>query len=143
AEMRVRHGMGGIASVPGAAGEARRIAEIFLPMAAIAAFAAAMAEPGHTHAIADRKSPDAFAQGLDHADDLMPRDDRKTRGDFAVQDMEVRPAHAAGGHSQQDLAGAGGRKRARNGAERPAHRIELHGPHAAHASCLETTTSVA
>jgi hypothetical protein len=48
---------------------------------------------------------DAVADNLDGPDDLMARDDRQLRRrEFAVDDVEVGAADAAGADADQDLA---------------------------------------
>ena len=56
--------------------------------------------------VAEREVADARAERLDPADDLVSGHDRIARlRQFAVGDMQVRAAHAAGQNPNQDLTG--------------------------------------
>src|SRR3977135_4585489 len=83
-----------VAAVPG---EARLLTQILASGAAIFARAAGVAEPRHTHPIADVKLCDLRSEGGDDADDLVPRchgeaDVRQ----LIVEQMQIRAAHPAG-----------------------------------------------
>lgn len=70
--------------------------------------AACMPEPGNADAHADLEAFDFGADGIDATDDLMAGDDRKPWiRQFTIDNMEIRPADAAGGHGDADLAAAG------------------------------------
>ena len=69
--------------------------------------AAGMAEPSDADARRRGLQADAFADRLDPADDLVPGDDRQLRvGQFAVDDVQVGAADAAGLDPHADLASA-------------------------------------
>jgi hypothetical protein len=128
----VGDGVGGETTVPGIAGEERRIAEVFHAVAAIAADPAGVAEPGNADALADREPGDAGAERVDTADDLMTRDDRITDvGQFAVDDMKVGAADTAGAHPHPDFIRPGIGRGALDRFEPPARRGQNHGPHRA------------
>ena len=89
-------------------GEERAIAEIFLSAHAIGADAAGVAEPRNADALAHAQPLDAGPDRIDPADDLVARDDRHLRvGQFAIDDMQIRAADAAGGHFHSNLARPG------------------------------------
>ena len=68
--------------------------------------AAGVAEPRHADARAERRV-DAVADRLDPADDLVAGNDRQLRiGQFAVDDVQIGAADAAGLDAHADLAGA-------------------------------------
>ena len=95
--------MGGEAAVPGVTGEQRRVAKVLARVEAIGAVAAGMAEPGHADARAELQT-DAVAGRLDPADDLVAGDDRQLRvRQFAVDDMQIGAADAAGLDPHADL----------------------------------------
>ena len=72
----------------------------------------------------------ACTDRLDPTDDLMARDERQLRlGQLPVDDVEVRPAHAAGGDPQQHLARARNRVRQPGRAESAARLVEHHRTH--------------
>ena len=96
----------GVAAVDVAAGEVRRVAEILHARQAEAAVATGPAKPGHADALAEREVADAGAQRLNPADDLVSGHDRIARlRQFAVGDMQVSAAHAAGENTNQNLTG--------------------------------------
>src|SRR5947207_15916837 len=67
----------GVTAVPRVPGEARPLAQILAPRAAIDAFAAGGGEPGHPHAIADAELAHLRTERRDRADDLVARSHRK------------------------------------------------------------------
>src|SRR5437764_12195665 len=67
----------GVTAVPRVSGEARPLAQILPPRAAIDASAAGEGEPGHPHAIADAELAGLRAERRDRADDLVTRSDRE------------------------------------------------------------------
>ncbi len=102
-ERRLGDRMGGVAAVAGKAGEERRVAEIFAPAPAIGAGSVGVAEPGDADPRAELEV-DAFARRLDPADDLVPRHDRQFGiGQFAIDDMQVGAADAAGFDANENL----------------------------------------
>ena len=120
----------GIAAVDVTAGEMRRVAEILQARKAVAAVAAGPAEPGHADARADGKIAHPIAQGRHAADDLVARDDRITRlRQFAVGDVQVGAADAAGKDANQNLAGSGRRLRPVDEPQGLARPIEHHRAH--------------
>ena len=67
-----------------------------------------MAEPRNADALTHVQPFDASPDRIDPADDFVTRDDRHLRvGQFAIDDMQVRAADAAGGHLHSNLAGPG------------------------------------
>ena len=95
-ERRLGDRMGGVAAVAGVAGEERRVAQVLAPASAIGASSVSVAEPRHADPRPELEL-DAFARRLDAADDLVPRHDRQLGiGQFAVDDMQVGAADAAG-----------------------------------------------
>ena len=67
-----------------------------------------MAEPRNADTLADVQVLDAGADRIDPANDLMARDNRNVRvGQFAVDDMQVGAADAAGTHLNPYLAWPG------------------------------------
>ena len=96
------------AAVAGVAGEQRVIAQIFAVPDAIGADAAGVAEPGNADALAHLQPLDPGADRIDPADDLVARDDRHLRvGQFAIDDMQIGAADAAGGHLHANFARSG------------------------------------
>ena len=81
------------------------IAQIFPVHHAIGTDAAGVAEPRNADTLADVQVLDACADGIDPANDLMARDDRNLRvGQFAIDDMQIGAADAAGGDLNPYLA---------------------------------------
>ena len=79
---------------------------------AVAAVAAGPAQPWHPHPLAGIETGNASARRHDPADDFVPWHDRQGRvRQFAVDEVQVGAAHAAGFHLEQDLPGAGLRDR--------------------------------
>src|SRR2546427_3065242 len=97
----------GVTAVPRVPGEARPLAQILTARAAIEALAAGEGEPGHPHAIADAELAGLRAERRDGADDLVARSHRKGNcRQLAIEQVQVRTAHAAGLHSDQQLVPA-------------------------------------
>src|SRR6185312_6797087 len=120
----------GVAAVAGPAGEGRGVAEVFLPLQAVAAVAAGRAEPGNAHAQADQPGVDARARRIDEPDDLVARHDgHRAPGQLAVDHVQVGAADPAGGHAQAKLARPGLWIWALDRLERPVRRGEGHGEH--------------
>jgi len=72
------------------------VAQILPILAAITAGAAGPGEPGGAGALADAAVQDARADGVDDADDFVPRDNNGApRRQVAVDHVEVRAANAA------------------------------------------------
>ena len=121
----------GIAAVDVAAGEVRRVAEVLHARQAVVAVAAGPAEPGHADARPHGEVADAAAQRLNPADDLVSGYDRIARlRQFAVGDMQVRAAHAAGQNTNQNLTGTRLRLRPVHQPQRLARPIKNHRTHA-------------
>ena len=84
------------------------IAQIFPVHHAIGTRAAGVAEPRNADTLADVQVLDAGADRIDPANDLMARDNRNVRvGQFAVDDMPVGAADAAGTYLNPYLAWPG------------------------------------
>ena len=67
-----------------------------------------MAEPRNANPIAHREVAYAGAKFIDVADDFMPGDNRQFGiGEFAINDMKIGPAYAAGGDTEADFARTG------------------------------------
>jgi hypothetical protein len=125
----------GVAAVPVAAREPRPPAEVLAAGRAERALAARLREPSDADAIADPKIARSGAWTDDPTGDLVARDDRQRRGDLSLDDVEVRPADAAGVDLDDDLALNGSRVRQIRGAERTrfgrGRPLEDHSVHAA------------
>ena len=76
---RVGHCVFGVATVDRATGEFGRVAQIFLPGAAVSACATGRAQARDTDAITQRESGDAITEGSHRAHDLVPRNDGRAR----------------------------------------------------------------
>src|SRR5690606_3335949 len=82
--------------------ESRRVAEILGAEDAVPATAAGRPEPRHADARAERQRPGLAAARDDAADDLVARNDRiRNVRQLVVEDVQVRPADAAGEHLDQ------------------------------------------
>src|SRR5581483_2075733 len=68
-----RHG--GKATIAGAAGELRPVAQIFAPQPAIGTGAATMSQPSHADPLARRKIADARPDKIDASDNFMAGND--------------------------------------------------------------------
>jgi hypothetical protein len=67
-----------------------------------------VAEPRNADALTHAQPFDACPDHIDPADDLVARDDRHFRiGQFAIDDMQVRAADAAGGNLDSNLTRPG------------------------------------
>ena len=104
AKALVGDGQFGIAAIDLIAGEAGAIAQILVPAAAIAAFAAGPAEPRHADPVAGCEGVGAGA-GRDHgADNFVARHQGQLGvGQFAVEHMKIGAAYRAGVHLDQHL----------------------------------------
>ena len=112
AEPLVGHGVFGVAAVESVAGEAGRIAKIFTPRKAIRTLAACESQPGHTDSLAWGKSLDPLAKLRHVAHDLMPRHQRQLgMGQFAIDDVQIGAADAAGPDLHENLPRPGLRRR--------------------------------
>ena len=106
--MLVRHGILGVAAVQGIAGEFRGLAEVLPFLSAVAAAAAGVAQPGHPDAVADPEFLHLSAQGGHGPDDLVADDQGQFGlGEFAVDDVQVGAADAAGVDPDEHLLRAG------------------------------------
>src|SRR5262249_52951206 len=94
-----------VATIQCVAGEARVIAQVLQPSAAVPADSTGVPEPGHADALAHIRVGYSLAP-LDHPpDDLMAGCDRMRRsGQLAIHDVQVCPADSACEDLQQDLA---------------------------------------
>ncbi len=85
--------------------EARLVAQVLLTALAVLTSSAGRIEPGHTYPVPQGKARHPRAQGIHPADDLMARYHRQLgQGDFALHQVQVGVAHAAGLHLQTHLA---------------------------------------
>ncbi len=83
------------------------VAQVFAVHAAIRADAAGVAEPWDPDALAQFQPGDSGSDNIDPADDFVTGDDRHKRvRKFAVDDMQIRAADAAGGDLDADLPGS-------------------------------------
>ena len=134
-----------IAAVARVACEDGMVAKIFAIAGAIGAAAASPAEPGNADPLAKRKAMRFRAHRLDHADDLMTRRDRRMdMGKFAVDDMQIRAADAAGENPQAQIARPKIGERPFFEDERPADAPQHHasGRHARQFSTLQSAPSL-
>src|SRR5207244_13195254 len=93
----VGHGVIRVAAVELVPRESRAGAEILASAGAVLARTAGISEPRNPHAIAYDESVHRIADLLDDADDLVARNDRHVRiRQLAGDDVQIRPAHAAG-----------------------------------------------
>ena len=93
-----------VTAVQRVAGETRLVAQVLAPAQAKAAMPAGVAQPGHAQPLPDGEALDLFALGDHDADDLVAGYQRQFRlGEFAVQDVQVGAAHAAGADLEQHL----------------------------------------
>jgi hypothetical protein len=84
------------------------IAEILLAARAIGANATGTGEPWNTNARADAQLHDASPDCIDAPYDFVARNDRyRGIGEFAIHDVQIRAADAAGGHLDSKLARSG------------------------------------
>ena len=82
------------------------VAQVFSLHAAVGTDAASVAEPRDADALAHCQPFHVGSDRIDAADDLVARDDRHNRvWQFAIDDMQVRPADATRGHLDADLPG--------------------------------------
>ena len=110
--------MRGIAAVTRIPRKQWPVAEVFPPFPAIPAVSAGLAKPGDTDAPAYFKRVETAANPVDPSDDFVAGNDRKLRiWQFAVDDVKVSAAHAAGGDANPHLTVA----RLRIG---PLHKLE-------------------
>jgi hypothetical protein len=64
-----------------------------------------VAQPRNTNALAYAKAHDASADRIDPANDLVAGDDRHAWvGQLTIDDMQIRPADAAGGYFDSKFA---------------------------------------
>lgn len=126
----LRQEVAGEAAVPGAAGEARGIAEILAIRHAVSAAPAGVPEPGHADPRTGRRTHNARADRLDDADDLVAGHDGIDRlRKVAVDDVQIGAADRAGLDPDANLAGPGDRVRPFLRNEGRAGRAQNHRPH--------------
>src|ERR1019366_3674045 len=101
-KIAARRGILRVTAVDGISGECRRIAKIFEATAAVWAISVDAADPGNAYARAKRQlGRCAF---YDVAHDLMAGDESiLARRQFALNDVQIRAAHAARPNSKQHL----------------------------------------
>lgn len=128
----------GIAAVDLIAGEARRVAKVFLSRYAVPALPAGVAEPRHADAVSQRQARDAIAQHRDRTDDLVAGHDRIVNvGQLVVDDMQIGAADAAGTDLDQHLSRPWRRHRPLAHCQPRSGRFQNHGPHhVRHCQCL-------
>ena len=98
----------GVAPVGVPTGEGGRQAEVLVAATAEPARPARVAEPRDPDALADGEPRRTGAQLVDHADDLVTgRHIGATRGEIALGQVEVGPAHPAHRHPHAQLARSG------------------------------------
>src|SRR5450631_4204581 len=98
--------MGGKPAVAVISGKCRRVAEIFAVCNAVPAIPTGLPQPGYSHALPNLKSNGAGAECLHNPDNFMPGNDGvMDMGQFAVDDVQIRPAHRASLDPDPDLAG--------------------------------------
>ena len=97
----------GVAAVHVQPAERRGTAEVLVAAAAGLADAARAPQPGEADACADDPGRDAWTDGINDADDLMTRDDRRRgEGKVALHRVEIRAANGAGAYRDHQLARA-------------------------------------
>src|SRR5438067_6918691 len=105
-ESSISDGVFGVPAVDVVAGKPRGGAKILAAGRAVRAHAARVRQPRNADAIADRHMLDAVAELLDGSDDLMSKNDRQVRAaQFAIDDVQVCAADAAGAHAYHHFAG--------------------------------------
>ena len=118
-------GVFGVAAIGVIAGEARRVAQIFLAATAKFASSARPIEPRHAHSVAFAKPLRAPAPSFDNTHNLVARNDGQFRqGKFAFDSVEVGMAKAAGFHANANFLGP----RLRHRPLARQQRLSLHGP---------------
>jgi len=126
----IRDEMRGKAAVARVAGEARTVAQILPAAPAIGTFATRVTEPGNADAFADLQVHDTGAKRVHAADHLMAGNNRI--GDFrqfAVDDMQIGAANAAGTDPDAHISGPRRRILPQLKPERRAGRRQDHGVH--------------
>ena len=127
--------VGGEAAVPRVAGEQRPVAQVLAVAAAIGAYAAGTAEPGHADARTDRRGGYAGPMGRDPPDDLVPGHDRQLGvRQIAVDHVEIGAAHPAGLDLDQDFSRARRRHRPLTHHQGRAGPVENHRTHGCRSS---------
>src|SRR5262249_36259633 len=102
----------------------------FLPAHAISAGPACRPQPGNADTHADGEIRDMRPTRIDFSDDFMPRNDRKLWvGQFAVDQMEIRPADPAGFDPDTNFARPRDRVRQLLEDERLAYVVQNHAKH--------------
>jgi hypothetical protein len=84
------------------------IAEILLAAYTIRTNATGAAQPRNANALTDAQPHDASSDGIDPPYDFVAGNDRyRGIGEFAIHDVQIRAADAAGGHPDSKLARSG------------------------------------
>jgi len=105
---RVGDGVFGVAPVQGVPGKLGVVAEVLAPFDAILATVTRPAEPRDANPIAERKRIDPGAQSNDRTHHFVSGNHRAHRiGKIAVQEVQIRSAHATRSHLDQHLSRAG------------------------------------
>jgi len=113
-------------------GELRAIAKIFPAFAAIAALAASPAQPRHAEALPGPDTSDVASHFFGYRHCLVPRDNREARvGQFAVYEVQVGAANAAGKNAAPYLACGRRRQVQCFGTQAAARTAENHRAHGA------------
>jgi hypothetical protein len=120
----------GIAAIERVTGKAGLCAKILPAGAAEGAFATGPTQPRNADARAGHK-PFRALTALDHfTDDFVSRHKREFRvGEFAIENVQVGPAHRAGTHSDEDLTPLRLRHRQIGFTKRPPRFTEHHRAH--------------
>ena len=119
-----------IAAVQLIPGEAGVIAQVLTSGETVAANTARVAQPGHSHPVADGKALHARAQLGHGADNFVPGDERQFGlRELAVNDVQIGTADTAGVDAEQQLTASGRRRRNLGLLKQRLRRLQHHGPH--------------
>jgi hypothetical protein len=119
-----------IAAINSVTGKSRAIAEILAVRFAKCAFSACPTEPWDADAIANLKLRDTFANRFDASDNFMSENEREFwLRQFAIDDVQIRPANRAGGDADEKLVRARSRRQDIPWRERLANFFEHHCAH--------------
>lgn len=98
----------GIATVASIAGEQRRAAQILAMTQAVAASAACVSQPWHTHAFTGTEGGDAFAASIHPPDNLVPRYERRFgMAQITFDNVQIGATYATSGDGDAHLTVAG------------------------------------
>ena len=117
-----------IPTIAGVAGEQWPVTQILPAGATIGADPAGVAEPRNADPLADRESGDPLPHCRNAPHDLVAGHDRKPRvRQLAIHDMQIGPAHTAGGDLDQNFAGRRAGHRPLSHDQRSTRPLEHHG----------------